>query len=291
VKDDLQDALPAIQTFFEDKGPAIYNENELVKILGYQKVTWPIPHTMQTKHLMGALVSWTVLRKVTLKSKQYENIIRYTFGNISPYQIALSLRPGSYLSHGTAAYIHGLTDRPPKTIYTNKEQSPKEPLKGELSQEGINKAFANKPRVSQYTFSYGKNLYTILSGKHTGRLGVEAYEKSAGEIIDLPSLERTLIDIVVRPYYAGGVSQVLTAYIEARDRVSIKALLGILEQLAYTYPYHQAIGFYMKKAGYPKKTTSLLKKLELAFDFFLDYGMTEPAYDEEWRIFYPRELL
>ena len=50
---------------------------------------------------------------------------RFHHGPFTNYELALSLRPDSYLSHGSAAFLHGLTDQEPEFIYVNKEQSPK----------------------------------------------------------------------------------------------------------------------------------------------------------------------
>jgi hypothetical protein len=65
---------------------------------------------------------------------------RYHRGPFSPYELALSLKPGSYLSHGTAAYLHNLADRELGTVYANKEPSFKD-SEGTLTQPGIKRAF------------------------------------------------------------------------------------------------------------------------------------------------------
>jgi len=62
-----------------------------------------------------------------------------------------------------------------------------------------------------------------------------------GEPLDVTDLERTLIDIVVRPAYAGGVHQVLTAFVRSRPKVSLERIAKLLRRLDYIYPYQQAI--------------------------------------------------
>jgi len=56
----------------------------------------------------------------------------------------------------------------------------------------------------------------MIAGKNTNRLGVEEIAGPASETIPVTNLERTLIDIVVRPAYAGGTSQLLKAYRTAK---------------------------------------------------------------------------
>jgi len=100
-------------------------------------------------------------------------------------------------------------------------------------------------------------------------------------------LERTLIDITVRPIYGGGVYQVLEAYRNAKDRISTATLIAALAKLEFVYPYHQAIGFYMQKAGYPSKALARLKALDMPFNFYLAHDIRDRAFDPEWRLFYP----
>jgi predicted transcriptional regulator of viral defense system len=198
------------------------------------------------------------------------------------------MKHGAYLCHGTAMFLHGLTEQIPARIYVNSEQSPK-PGSGHLTQEGINRAFAGKQRESKFVFKFGDSEALLLWGKNTGQLGVIDMKYSA-TTLRVTSLERTLIDIAVRPSYAGGLFQVLDAYRGAKDRVSVGTLLATLKKLDYVYPYHQAIGFYMQKAGYAKDQYSRLRSLGLEYDFYLAYGLKDKKYDPDWRLFFPKSL-
>jgi hypothetical protein len=112
----------------------------------------------------------------------------------------------------------------------------------------------------------------------------------ASERLPVTNLERTLIDIVVRPAYAGGPSQVLKTYHAAKDRMSVDQLLAILNKLDYVYPYHQSIGFLMQKTGYPEKSCAKLRALGINYDFYLAHGLHQPEYSEDWRLFYPKDF-
>jgi len=76
------------------------------------------------------------LLAITLESKQYQKAVtRFCVGQPSPFQLAASLRKTGYLSHGTAAYLHGLLKKPPHSIYLNVEQSANPSKEKSLSSE------------------------------------------------------------------------------------------------------------------------------------------------------------
>jgi hypothetical protein len=275
---------------FDESPKRVYTKPDLAKILSSNRAFWRLTQSTTVDYLINFLTDTSRLRPVSLASANYSGFVRYAWGEVSSYQIALSVRPRSYLSHGTAVLLHGLTDQVLKTIYVNQEQSPKPAPRGELTQIAIDRAFSNQQRKSAYVLGYEQWRIVLVSGKNTGNLGVVKISGPLQEQLDVTSVERTLIDIAVRPIYAGGVFQVLEAYKSARDRVSVNTLIAMLKKLNYIYPYHQVIGFYMQRAGYEEKRYGRLKSLGLNFDFYLTYGMKEPEFDREWRLCYPKGL-
>jgi hypothetical protein len=137
-------------------------------------------------------------------------------------------------------------------------------------------------------YTDGKNRFLILNGKFTGKLGVVSVRSPSGQLIQATNLERTLIDIAVRPGYAGGAKQVLEAYKRARNRIDLEVLLHILKELNYKYPYHQALGFYFQRAGFSDTVCNAFKRFGLEFNFYLEHGINNRLYDSQWRIFYPK---
>ena len=185
-----------------------------------------------------------------ISSEHYGSKTRYIFGALSPLQLACSFYKNSYLSHGTALHLHGLA--PLETIFVNHEQSPKN-SRPRISQAGLNRAFQNSQRQSTYVFRYGTSTITFLNGKNTQGAGIVDMQGPRGEPLKTTSLERTLIDVVVRPQYAGGMSNVLSAFRQAKDRISVAEIARLLAKVKYVYPYHQALGFILQRAGVPEE--------------------------------------
>ena len=107
--------------------------------------------------------------------------------------------------------------------------------------------------------------------------------------VRVTDVERTLIDIAVRPINAGGVAEVLKAYQRAGQRASVNRIAALLRQIGHVYPYHQAVGFYLDRSGaFSDGAIELFRsKFEFKFDFHLTYEMRQPRYDARWKLFVP----
>jgi hypothetical protein len=196
----------------------------------------------------------------------------------------------AYLTHASAVFLHGLTDQIPQTIYVNVEQSEKLKPDAPLTQDSIDRAFRAHQRASRYVFVHERNRFVILSGKHTGQYGVISLSGGPYEGLRTTDIERTLIDITVRPTYGGGVHEVRAAFAAALEQISIPKLVTTLKALDYVYPYHQAVGFYLSRVGVQPKQLERLQSMGLRFDFYLAHGMKKPAHDASWRIYHPQGL-
>jgi hypothetical protein len=284
-------AKKEILTWFSEASNKVYSEAEIARVLRDQRHDWKLAASTRPSDFITFLDKHGDLKKQQFRSDHYNRkITRYTWGKASLYELALSIKQHSYLCHATAVALHGLTKVDRKRIYLNAEQSIKPSSGGSLTQGGIYRAFSGKQRQSNLIYTLNTNSITMIAGKNTNRLGVEEIAGPASENISVTNLERTLIDIVVRPAYAGGTTAILKAYRAAKNRISFNRLISILNKLDYVYPYHQPIGFLMQEAGYSDSALHELRALGLKYDFYLGHGLQEPKYSKEWRLFYPNDL-
>jgi hypothetical protein len=88
----------------------------------------------------------------------------------------------------------------------------------------------------------------------------------------------------------GDLAESLEAFRAAKGGLSANVLVATLKKLDYAYPYHQAIGFYLERAGYPEKYLQPLRDLGLDFDFYLTYHLGPTGYDSSWRLVHPEGM-
>lgn len=283
----VNSAKPLIEATFNSSGVRAFKKRQIADIFTKNRARWGLPTDMGIEKLLALLIKQSHLRQVTLKSNNYQDEVRYTWREPSVHALALSIKNNSYLTHGTALFLQRLGDGIPRRVYVNHEQTPK-PRGGGLSQESIDRAFAKPQKHSNLKYAYQDFEIVVINGKFSNRLEVTRIPGDLGEVLDATTIARTLIDITVRPAYAGGVFQVLKAFHRAKNRSSVDALVEILKRLDYLYPYHQALGFYMERAGYPENQWSKLMALGTYFDFHLDYQLPpDKRYDRKWKIYYP----
>ncbi len=167
--------------------------------------------SLGAKRLLKALTEETELRRIEFAFPSIK-LVRYTWGELSIMPVVLSLKRNSYFTHRTAMYLNGLIDPPPDIIYLNFEQPQKPTPDDDLVQENVDRAFSNPPRISRNVASDGNVKVCILNGRYSGRVGVVEMEDADKHSLRVTAIERTLIDITVRPMYGGGVPEVVNAF-------------------------------------------------------------------------------
>jgi len=289
-------SISKIQVTFEKSPNRILTRQQINEIIEQSIEDWqvkkkkgsltqiPLESLGQNK-ILKALIDKTDLQEVDLPFPS-RKIKRYTWGNLKTYEIIQSVDTKGYFSHYTAMELHGLTEQVPKTIYFNVEQ-PTTGGGGDLTQEGINRAFNANSRVSNNIIKFGDFRVCKLNGKNTHNLGVVNIQID-GQNINVTDIERTLIDITVRPIYSGGIGEIAKAYLEAKN-ISIEKIVAYLHALNFTYPYHQAIGYYLERTGnYNDGELEKLHSLPMPFKFYLNYQLKNPSYIEKWKLYVPK---
>lgn len=152
-------------------------------------------------------------------------------------------------------------------------------------------AFRRAARESNLIYSFDRTPIILLSGKNSKDFSVIAKLDQWGFELRYTSLERTLVDLTVRPAYAGGAAAVASAFEKAVGRVSADSLLEVLHELDHVYPYNQAIGFYLERAGASPEKLAPLRDGHMEFDFYLCHGIEQARYVKQWRLHVPLELV
>jgi len=275
---------------FAQEESRIFKESDIAAILEKNRAFWRLRRGMSAGEFLAFLLEQTNLKKVSFDFPN-RKIIRYVWGQVPLHELLMTLQSNCYFSHYTAMYLHDLTEQVPKTVYVNQEQPAKSRSEGAITQDRIDMAMRRPVRVSGNVVQHEDYRIYLLNGKNTGNLGVVEMDSPEGARIRVTDVERTLIDVTVRPVYGGGAFEVLKAYKLARPKVSVNKLAATLKKLDYIYPYHQAIGFYLERAGvYTESSIALLRKFDFKYDFYLTHQIKEKAYSERWRLYFPKGL-
>jgi len=284
----LQIAKKDIINAFENGGLRIFRLKDIQRLLEENRGFWRLAQSTSRNAFIDFLLKNTPLTKVRLAFPSRPEIL-YVWGNESALKIATALHPQAYLCHYTAIFIHQLTEQIPKIVYVNIEQTPKPTPAGITSQEAVDRAFKGNPRETNNVAEYDNLKICVISGKSTGRLGVTNlnYENQPVPCTDL---ERTLLDAVVRPFYNGGVFEVLNYFRKAKGTLSVNRLASYLKKINYVYPYQQSIGFYLERAGYSDSQIGIIEDMRTSWDFYLGYRLQDPDYSQRWKLYYPKGI-
>lgn len=280
---------------FQIMGSGFFSFPEIAVFVEENKPDWSLPNKTSVNEVLKFLTEQQILKELSIKLP-HRSTTRYIWGSPSVYEIALSLNKNSYITHFSALLLHGLTGNVTKSIYTNVEQANKWSSSyddDEMEQKDIDLAFSRPMRktnqIAIFELDGTKYQVYMLNGKNHGHLGIKNYSFNNIEL-SATDVERTLVDIVVRPNYAGGVEEVLDAFIAAKGQFSVNKMVAYLKKMNYKYPYHQLIGFYLEKAGYQEDVLRLLENIEIKYNFYLTYQMKEKDFSKRWRVYYPKSF-
>jgi len=286
-KNSFLSILPEIKNVFEESGAKAFSETFLKTVFQKNREHWNISVSMRAKHFLDFLIKEKIFTEYEFRDQNGKRKLIFSFLGADEYTLIMGLHPNGYFSHYSSMSIHQLTLQMPKSYYLNIEHT-KDILSQSLTQDAIDSAFSQPQRKGNNYFTFKTKKIFVINGKKTNRLGVVT-RNSNTESYAYTDLERTLIDIAIRPAYSGGVFEVLAAYQTAKKQVDPKKLESYLTQLNFIYPYHQVIGFYLEKAGYGTKVLKLFEK-ETPFKFYLTYHIRSKEFSAKWNLFYPKGI-
>ena len=286
----LVEKKQVIEQCFDNANVEVVNQTDLNALLTKLRGELNLPKNMSLTYIAQFLCTHSKLKKYTLDFP-YRTETRFTWRDQHTLRLLQTVKPGAYFTHHTAMSFHSLAETQPEKIYLNYEQRP-HLRESELEQKNIDGAFKRKPRHSNNSTTVDGKMVILINGMNTRLLGVEQIVVNPDEelafFVSATNLERTLLDIVVRPQYSGGVASVRIAFQRALGRVDIERLFDMLRRLNYAYPYHQAVGYYLEAAGYPSAAAEVFENLPMKHRFYLDYAMKETEFSERWKLYVPK---
>lgn len=289
-KESFKSAEQSIKNYLYSDNLKAYTTFDLTKIFQDKRDEWNIADYRNQYHFMKYLEDSNILKNIKLKH-QSSGVIKqiYEEPDATLFNIALTIKKDGYLSNYTAMQIHQLTLQIPKSIYVSYGKGHSYPIDRndiKLEQSSIDLAFSKAQRITSESYKSeldNTRFYFIQKAYIEQNVGI-TFQNGYYHT----DLERTLIDIAIRPAYSGGVFEVLEAFEIARDIVDIEKINEYLEKLNYIYPYHQLIGFYMDKAGYNKKNIDDIFLKNIVNNFYLTYNMSNKEFDTKWKIYFPK---
>lgn len=291
----IQIAKPDIITTFAS-GPRVLHASTIATVFNQNRHGWRLAQNTTLRDFIAFLIQSTELRVVRFPFPQRE-VSGYTWGKVPLLETLVALVDQGFYSHYTALRIHGLTEQVPKTIYINQEKPRSSSLYRDedevYAQEAIDQAFRKPPRATNNEIELPAEQCRVVmlqSAYHEG-LGIVDGVFHDGSEHGLPvrytDLERTMIDIVTRPFYAGGVAEVAKAFENAKGQLAVNKMSAMLKKMRFGYPYHQAIGYYLERAGYKPTLVDIFRRQPMLRDFYLTYGLDKTTYCREWRLHIP----
>lgn len=285
-------AKSKIETYFDNDEKNIYKINDLMNIFINYRSKWNLSYSMNLDRFIAFLLEKSYLEKIDLGSKILYGWKIDNYGDEIAYEIAINLKPRSYISHYSAMFLNNMTEQIPKVIYVTFDRETKLINRTKkLEQSKIDLAFSKEKKAKEITYKFRDYRFVLVNSTSDEKIGVKNIILSSGLIVPVTNVERTLIDIIVRPELSGGVQEIIKAY-KSIENIQISKLNTYLKKKSYVYPFEQAIGFCLDYAKVDKNKVDLfLKSCDLEYDFYLDRCIKNPKFSKKWRLYYPTFLL
>ena len=131
-------AQSKIEQYLSDLDKNVFLETDLKSIFNRNKKKWDLTYSTTFEKFVNHLLKRSFNKTIYLWKEN-------TLTNEAVYEVALAIKPRSYISHYSAMFLLNLTEQIPKTIYvTYDRESPINKRKNiDLLQESIDCAFSH----------------------------------------------------------------------------------------------------------------------------------------------------
>jgi predicted transcriptional regulator of viral defense system len=236
------------------------------------------------------------VEKILYKTEQFnkKSVLQKTLA------IAQVLYPRGYFTHATALYFNGLTKKAPSEIIINIEQDrhyDEEEARSALAQDKIDAAMSKNRVLAKPSYYLYRRYIRAIHCQAINNTSI-IKNQSTHHLIRHTDLERTLIDICVRPELAGGIAEVIKIFSKAKTmQIDISKIINYLRDADYIYPYHQTIGFLLDLTGHNINLINAISaEFDKEYDFYLCHDPNNIArhklyYTKKWKIFANKEVI
>lgn len=284
--DNFTKHLQKIDILVDDRHYKVLNNKEFEELVSMINSLWGLKSYSRNK-VKDFLFSNNYVYKDILDGNTESGVFVFRNTEFDDFDIASTRSRNSFFSHYSALFIHNLTIQFPKQIYLTWERINYKPnINNQILQSSLDAAFNKPPRITTNKRVYKRFTINQINGQSQHSIGIVPFR----EVYTVSDIERTLIDIAVRPFYSGGVTQVLGAFRNAISIIDPEKLFDYYSKMHFSYPYHQAIGFYLEKAGYSESDYRRFLELPMNLNFYLTYNMVSKDYSEKWKLFTPKGL-
>ncbi len=221
-------------------------------------------------------------------------------GRITPWDVALSLHPHSYLTGYTALSMLGWTEYAPRKIYVNWVRGIREKpilVAEPINQEVLQRVAFQPKKAPPVSLTFDGDDIVILSGQFFSSAEKHHLVRCPSRP-DLPKYamtlraERLFLEALVNYHYFGGPEIVWQALLSKARDIAQESLLKTYAEMRLKYPYANAIAYILECSL--RKTARLDKWLplvnrELRFHLFMGDGERR-VYVEKWSLYVPKRF-
>ncbi|MCP4134737.1 MAG: hypothetical protein GY754_27430 [bacterium] len=219
-------------------------------------------------------------------------------GSPNAFDIALSLKKKSFLTGYLVFAFLGWTEYIPTIIHVNWKRNLFKKTNSPIVNDVLQKVAFKPKKASRLRFKYNDYEIMILNGQVIKKYKQQHF-RLLSEIAELPDYtetyveERLIIESLINYHYFGGADIVWDAGIDQFLNLDLDLMYKIYKELDLIYPYANAIGYWMEKAGVSQK---YLRKWEKMIDYNMQFHMfmgdgERRVWNKKWNLYVSKRFI